>query len=201
AWSVEILQSAAKHGVLKEARLASTAKQQEQAVRRLQMSVLEDGKTIQYLHFSRPYEITVWIGRREGSLAGAPFPEQSLPWEEDGYLLTVTLFAPGFTEQPIVETVYLPRASDSTSCSFSFATDAATARFEGRITIAYLTRILQTYLLTADVTHPDSPLGRPLELVPEMATQGQWLGLDFQMPYGASLVVNRMQNKHQAMVQ
>ena len=195
-WSLEILKAARKDNAIKEARLLSYAVREAPPARRLQLNVWDEfGRPGEHFYADSPYEIEAWIGQREGALVGAaPFPEELLPGEEDGHLLTVTFFAPAHMEQPLVQTLYLPRTGESTRCRFSFRTGPDVARVEARITIAYLNRVLQTYLLT----------GAPndvIALTPEMATEAGWQGLGFQRPYGATIVLNRMQGRHHAMMQ
>ncbi len=192
-WSLEILKAAQKDNILKEAHV-SYGVPEAPPERRLQMDLSEEGIAAGYFHPARSYDLYAWIGEQAGALSGTAFPEDLLPGEEAGHLLTMTLFAPGHTEQPIVETIYLPKAGESSRCRFSFETSAEIPRFEARITIAYLNRVLQTYLLTGA---PDEAVA----LTPEMATAADWQGLDSQTSYGATIVLNRMQGKHQAMVQ
>jgi hypothetical protein len=195
-WSIEILKAARKDYALQEAHLVSRTVHEAPPERRLQMDVLdEDGRATEHFHAAGLFHLVAWIGQREGALSGAArFPEELLPGEESGHLLTITFFAPEHTEQPIVQTVYLPRAGESTSCRLSFRTNAEVPRVEARITIAYLNRVLQTYLLTGG---PDDAIA----LTPEMATEADWQGLGFQRPYGATIVLNRMQGRRTAMVQ
>ncbi|MEA2560120.1 MAG: hypothetical protein QOH06_1624 [Acidobacteriota bacterium] len=192
-WSMEILKAARKNDALGKS-LQSYAVGELQPERRLQMDVLEEGRPAGYFHPDRFYTVDTWIGQREGALSGDRFPEELLPGEKGGHLLTMTLFAPGHMAQPIVETIYLPKAGESTRCRFSFETSADIQRFEARITIAYLNRVLQTYLLTGA---PDEEIA----LTPEMATAADWQGLDDQTSYGATIVLNRMQGKRHAMMQ
>jgi hypothetical protein len=161
--------------------------------RRLQINVLEGDRLAQRFHAAHRYHVDAWIGQRKGALSGAGLPEQLLP-DADGYLLVVTLFAPAHMDQPIIQTIYLPQEGESTPCRFSFETSGDIPRFEARITIAYLNRVLQTYLLTGA---PDEAIA----LTPEMATAADWQGLRLQQPYGATIVLNRMQGGHHAMMQ
>lgn len=180
--------------VLKRARPVFYSAGEPPPERRLQIDVREEGDALT-THFlaGHRYHVDAWIGQRKGELSGAGFPEQLLP-DADGHLLTMTLFAPAHMEQPVVETVYLPREGDSLPCRFSFETSAELPRFEARITIAHLNRVLQTYLLTGA---PDEAIA----LTPEMAAAADWQGLRLQEPYGATIVLNRMQGRHHAVMQ
>ncbi|HET9225372.1 MAG TPA: hypothetical protein VFR31_01780 [Thermoanaerobaculia bacterium] len=191
-WSVQVLEAARKSDALRKGMQSYSVG--EPPERRLQVNVIDSDVPARYFEPIRHYTIETWIGQEGGAFSGVRFPEELLPGGKGGHLLTVTLFAPGHMFEPQLETVYLPREGRSTSCMFFVLTDRDLPRFEGRITIAYLNRVLQTYLLTGG---PDEEIA----LTPEMATAADLQGLDAQTPYGATIVLNRMQGKHHAMMQ
>jgi hypothetical protein len=201
-WSVQMVKSAASQGVLRQALDSTKVRRDEQPGRRLQLNVTRDGEPVEDLHLGHEYEIDLWIGLREGAFSGVTFPEQSLPWEAEGHLLTITFFAPGFTPKPVVETLYLPRTGNSSQCSFFFNTGRELKRrFQGRLTIAHLNRVLQTYLLVGNILWHPWDEHDPLSLTPELATQCDWQGLDSQLDYGANVVINEMDGERQAVAQ
>jgi hypothetical protein len=160
--------------------------------RGLQLNIRdEQNADVHNFHVHRTYVFEVWIGPTgQAMFSGAPFPEEALPQEEDGYLLTISFTANGFLEQPQLGMVFLPKQGESDRTVFQVTMRDAPDRFEGRLTIAYQNRILETYLLTGSVCDPFDDSGKPIELNLEMNVQQAWAGLPGQSRVGASLVLN-----------
>ncbi|MCU1327880.1 MAG: hypothetical protein JWN34_3250 [Bryobacterales bacterium] len=185
--TVNIARSAKNSGVTRAHQRAAAPVRKRQPERITQVTIREGINEPATFEPGRHYQVSAWIGAaQQGAFHGLALRQEMLPGEEEGHLLTVTFFAPLAMNGPVVETIYLPRVGDSTRCAFSFETGTDLTRWEGRLTIAYLNRILQTYLLSGGVDEP-------IALHPEMATQPDWQGLDGQTAYGASLVLNKMQ--------
>jgi hypothetical protein len=203
-WTTRLLSAAASSGALQSARRNRSAHELPAAERRVQVTVTDEGEPTHHFRADRQHGIEVSVGAIAGMLgAGQAFPDELLPGDEDGHLLTVTLNAPGFQDGPQLRTVYLPRRGDSTPCQFAIKTDRQQNRFEARIGIAYRNRTLQTFLLTGSVIRGPAPDAKdePVVLTLEMATQAGLDELDDQQAYGATLIVNQLGGKKSATVQ
>ncbi|MBI3680655.1 MAG: hypothetical protein HY235_09685 [Acidobacteria bacterium] len=174
----------------------------ESEARRLQLNVSSRGEPARFFEARRTYDLELWIGsRQQGAFTGAVFPEELLPQEEEGHLLTVSFHAPDFMESPQVNCVFLPRLGDSTHCVFEVSTQPAEPYFEGRFVIAYQNRVLQTYLLRGSVKGAEDAGDEAIHLDPEMATQAGWSGLPGQRAYGPSIILNRLAGKRRLYLQ
>ena len=79
------------------------------------------------------------------------FPVEKLPQHLEKWTLTVWLTEPDhLAEHPLKRTIKLPRDGNSTECEFNFK-PGPEPRFDGRITVLYRGRIIQTAVLRADV--------------------------------------------------
>ena len=191
-WTTRVLAAAGRSRVIAEGRHARNERERAEPIRRAQLDVMRDGERVRNFRAGYQHQIEFFIAADGGMLQGQPFPEELLPGDEAGHLLTVTLNAPGFLEQPQLRTVFLPRSGPSGRCGFAVTTGTDRARFEARISIAYLNRTLQTLRLSGSVVGATGAGDDPIELDPEMATQRGWVGLDFQQPYDATLTINRL---------
>ncbi len=129
--------------------------------------------------------ITVFIDapRAGAVVADKVFPDELLPEEEEGHLLTVVFSEPKLLTKPLVETLYLPRTGASTAASFDIATGPDFTALEARITVLYENRILQTSLLRG-------PTGEIPTLRVEMNVRPGLRGLDRQRRFDAAMVLN-----------
>lgn len=84
-----------------------------------------------------------------------PFPENALPQELDSWDLQVWLSEPDHLRKPIGAGIILRRTGSSTACTFEF-TPETTGPFNGRISVLFRGRIIQTAALRATVVAPDA---------------------------------------------
>lgn len=105
------------------------------------------------------HDLAVFVGRpRQGwSRSYVPLPEQQLR-DHAGYTLTVVFVAPGVLDEPQQAELWLPAHGDSKEVLFHFAPSDKIRRLDGRITILYENRVLQTLRISADVgSRSDGP--------------------------------------------
>lgn len=164
----------------------------EQDARRAQVSVLRQGEKVRQFVASLEHRIEFFIGAKGDQLQGPCFPDEFLLYEASGHLLTVTLTAPGILEQPVLQTVFLPRQGESSHCYFDVTPRAQSKMFDARMNIAYRNRSLQTLRLRGSIVSSVYEEGESLTLNPEMATQIGWGGLEGQQAYDATLTINRL---------
>lgn len=80
----------------------------------------------------------------------AEFPVEKLPPHLKSWKLTVWLTEPDHLSDQLKERITLPRDGNSTECEFTFRPGTA-SRFNGRLTVLYRGRIIQTAVLRAGV--------------------------------------------------
>ncbi len=78
------------------------------------------------------------------------FPVEKLPQHLEKWKLTVWLTEPDHLAEPLKDRIELPRDGNSTECEFQFRPGTA-SRFNGRLTVLYRGRIIQTAILQAGV--------------------------------------------------
>jgi uncharacterized protein (DUF2235 family) len=224
-WTTQIFDAARRARVLEQARRVRLESQPAESVRRVQIDVVREGKKVRHFRAGIENRIDVFIGVDGGVLDGPPFRDELLPGDESGHLLTVTLTAPGFLEQPQLRTMFLPRRGASVPCNFIVTPGTERSLFDGRISIAYQNRTLQTLRVSGSVVGVAGAGKRPIRLTPEMGTQAGWAGLDSQQPghptdlpahalgaregftrdggyqYGATLTINRLGGESGATLQ
>ena len=124
---------------------------------------------------------------RDGSVvADYEFPDKFSDHEE-GHLLTVVFSEPRLLAEPLVETLYLPRAGASTEALFDIETGPDFKVLEARITVLYENRILQTSLLRAGA-------GESPTLRVEMNVRPGLRGLDQQRRFDAAILLNHTED-------
>lgn len=209
-WAVVLLRAAQRGAVLADARRrlderlapplptsrsvmrTPTATSDQRSV---QVDVRAGGEQVRQFRRGTRHRIDVSIGSTDGHVSGPLFPLwmlPALPGEDAGHQLTVTLYAPGHLDQPVLRTVFLPRVGASTICSFEVGVGEDRPSFEARIAVAYRNRTLQTLLLRGGVLGVPGTSGQPIGLFNEMSTQVGWDGLDAQGAYGATIVLNKL---------
>lgn len=120
----------------------------------VQARVLADGKAVDgalepgILH---TLEVRIAFPAPEWTTAPAPFPLERLPENPEGHLLTVVFNAQSLFEEPATASLWLPAYDDSETCVFHFRPPEGAKVIQGRITVLYRNRILQTLRVTAPV--------------------------------------------------
>ena len=107
---------------------------------------------------STRYLLDVHVGppRRGWKRGEVPLPPDALPQDEKRHKVRV-IFDPGGRSKPMVEMIVVPPAGPSTTCRFTFKTPSR-GRFRGRLIVQFRNRVLQTALVTADLTNDAKPV-------------------------------------------
>ncbi len=136
------------------------------------------------------YELDVTIAvPKEGWLAApSGFPEELLPEAADGHSLTIVFAAPEVTPEPLVGTLWLPRVGEAQMVSFPFELPRASTALDGRVTVLYRGRILQTLKVRAGVAGTVD--ATPLSIALEAVISAGFGGLDGRPPFHNALVFN-----------
>ena len=122
-------------------------------------------------------ELDLLIGPPTGESiqADEAFPDDLLPDDDEpGHLLTIVVTEPRLLKEPLVQTLYLPRAGASARVTFSLPGEDVDAR----ITILFNNRILQTLRFS------------PGRLRVEMPVRPGWHNLSQTRPADLSFVLN-----------
>lgn len=135
----------------------------------------------------RIYDLQTWIGapKVEALVFSAAFPEFKLPHARDGHSLTVVFTAPGFTAQPQVQKLWLPRTGDSKRVSFLLPSGNHEGPFRSRILVLYRNRVLQTVILAGSVGQ-----GESIHLEPEFENQALTEDLEAHPSFEGAFLFN-----------
>ena len=141
-----------------------------------------------------PAIIRVRIGTPEKGWDSLPteFPAEKLPQHLEKWKLSVWLTEPDhLAGDPIKERIDLPRDGNSTECEFQFRPGTA-PRFNGRLTVLYRGRIIQTAILRAGVrANSDSLVDNAKPKLEDLVVVRQHIGdLDERRQFDVALVAN-----------
>jgi hypothetical protein len=153
--------------------------------------------TRQFLRPGTNYGVVVFIGTpSEHSIsADRPFNEEALPNESE-HQLVVSFSEPQISPEPQVATITLPRKGNSSSCEFYIHVPPGLAGINGRITILYRNRILQTALLQASVLEVPSTEAEveKIKIVIESVIRPGMQDLSTRSWFDGALVINHAAN-------
>jgi hypothetical protein len=125
------------------------------ARRHLQVAVFDtrQRKPLEAFVRNQKNELEVHIGPPlEGHLSLRDrFPEEKLPPERGGHLLTVVFFEPQFMKQPDLKSLFLPLSGPSVPCRFEFMVTESADEVHGRVTVLHENRVLQTGIVRGPV--------------------------------------------------
>ena len=166
-----------------------------------QLSEIREGKEIQLdraLRAGALHRLVVLIGPAcEGRIiAPVRFPEEKLRElapDKDIYELRIVFWEPNHVPQPLSDTICLPRLrGDSSTCEFHFNTRRDVPEFEGHVVVAYGARVLQTFLLVAQVL-PDpaqAPSDAAIKFQPETPVRANLNDLELLQPVDVALIAD-----------
>lgn len=163
---------------------------QHRLLRKLGNEYLEEQRR---LEVGVPVMLKVRIGPRDEAWQAdpsqEPFPEYLLPKRSNR--LQVMFFEPGQLDRPILREIVLPVQGASSEAEFVF-TPRQAAPFQGRITVLYQGRVLQTSLVLATVTGAGAPEGRELRIDHriEARVRNSLSDLDSRRAFDMALVFN-----------
>lgn len=153
----------------------------------------------QRLQVDVPVMLKVRIGPRDDAWHIAPsqepFPEHLLPKRRNR--LQVMFFEPGQLDRPMVRDIVLPMQGASDEADFVF-TPRQAAPFQGRITVLFRGRVLQTCLVLATVTEAGAPEDQELRIDRriEARVRNSWSDLDSRRAFDMAIVLNHTAGEH-----
>jgi len=182
----------------------------------LQAQVLSAGdllskETIERAAFqrSKAYLVRVWIGPEnpDSIRADVRFPSDKLDWADDVEQLTVVFTEPTFSREPQIRTIDLPRLGHSTTCDFTLdttllpGTQMPPAGIRARVAILHGNRVLQTAILSGELTEPiTSNEGRLVRLEIEGVVRPDLNDLRERTRFDAAMIVNETLEHEHTMV-
>ncbi len=118
-----------------------------------------------------------------------PFPEHLLPKHKN--LLQVMFYEPVQMVRPMVREIVLPVQGASNEAEFVFAPSLASP-FQGRITVLFHGRVLQTSLVLASVVKAGTPEDPALRIERRIETRvrNSWSDLDSRRSFDMAIVLN-----------
>lgn len=136
------------------------------------------------------------------------FPEKDLPPNDDGgHLLTIVFFEPQFMKQPQLKTTFLPKVGPAHPCRFEFRVSRKANTVEGRVTVLYENRVLQTGIVrgpvstsaastTRGVTSEESEHAAQIDFVLSGVVGRASADLSARSRFDAALVINDLGGGH-----
>ncbi|MCB2188052.1 MAG: hypothetical protein KQJ78_16655 [Deltaproteobacteria bacterium] len=148
---------------------------------------------VRRLEVGVPVLLRVRIGPEDAGWQAAPevFPEEFLPPQEEAHRLQVVFHEPEQLDQPLTGELLLPPSGPSDAAEFTF-TPRRAAAFQGRITILYRGRVLQTALVETQVSEAGA-LEDPAQHITqriEARVRGSLADLEARRPFDLALVLN-----------
>lgn len=119
-----------------------------------------------------------------------PFPVDELPPDQDEYELTVVLAIPQLTDAPQLGHITLPRHGNSDECRFNLVPRAEWERVEARIIILHQNRVIQTSLMSGDITTSEQDSGEGITVETEVVVRANLDNLDNRQHFDAALLLN-----------
>ncbi len=173
------------YGLELETAVTRSPEPRQRPGRFLQTRVSEGRRPSPGVRAGRRYEIAVWIGppEAESLRLRERFPEEKLPENAAGHLLTVVLSEPHLLDGPLVQTIFLPRDGASSVASFPLDLPSDTRAVEARITVLYENRVLQTARFGGRV-------GERWDLASEMNVRPGLKNLSGQRRFDGALIVD-----------
>lgn len=89
-------------------------------------------------------DVRIGLPSEDWVQAPALLPEDRLPPQRDGHMLTIMFVAPGVLEQPETAQLWLPAKGDSAACAFHFVAPERADGIDARVVVLHRNRILQT---------------------------------------------------------
>lgn len=146
------------------------------------------------LRANAPHEILVRIGPDSETWIqnDEEFKPEDITVERESHELTVVFTEPQLFNEPQVALITLPPRGASSLCSFPFHVGESIRKIEGRISIIYKNRVLQTALLRADVTaFPERESeNRQISLSREVVIRADFEGLNGRRNFDAAFILN-----------